>query len=569
MHLKSMYPDLPPIPPGNAHNLCLRRPDQEDWLDYTVHIDSTTGQTRSFREFVQRVDHAATALGGSMEKGSLGLSTEHNDIIGIMSENCMDYITFVYACLAIATPFALISSYSTRLELKHALRLSKATCLFVDEKFLPLVLAVANEIGLPSEMIYVMTGHVRGRKSFSQIIDESRTKDIESVGVKHVAEDTLAYLVFSSGTSGLQKAVMVSHRNIKFSCGQVVTIAQEVAKVYPPPPSQTPDGIPRILAFLPMHHSYGLHMYCFRGFLTPRTMVILPKWNTGLALSLIPKYKITNLHLVPSMVHQLMHHPKTTKTDFSSIMTASSAAAYLSAELSQRLAALIPTEGTFFEGYGLSECTLSAISQPHPGILGGRAKKVLGATGVLLPGMEARVVREDGTEADFDEVGELWVRGANLALGYFNNEEANKKTFVDGWLRTGDRFSVNRDGYFLAFTFPCDFKDTLKVSGAQVSPLEIENVLLSHPQRLIEDVAVAGVSGGRTSDEKVPRAWVVLSSFGKKMGASAAVKELEKWHQDNLSRYKWLRGGIEVVKEVRLCCCCVCSGPVLLNMFSF
>ena len=90
----------------------------------------------------------------------------------------------------------------------------------------------------------------------------------------------------------------------------------------------------------------------------------------------------------------------------------------------------------------------------------------------------------------------------------------------------------------------------MKVSGSQVSPNEIEDVLLAHPQKLISDATVAGVSGGRTQDEKVPRAWVVLSPAGKKLGAAAVVKELETWHQQNLSKYKWLRGGIEVVKQV-------------------
>lgn len=93
-------------------------------------------------------------------------------------------------------------------------------------------------------------------------------------------------------------------------------------------------------------------------------------------------------------------------------------------------------------------------------------------------------------------------------------------------------------------------QDTLKVSGTQVSPVEIEEVLMAHPKKLISDVSVAGVSGGRTSDEKVPRAWVVLSESGKVIGESAVLKELETWHQNNLSRYKWLRGGIEIVNEV-------------------
>lgn len=94
-------------------------------------------------------------------------------------------------------------------------------------------------------------------------------------------------------------------------------------------------------------------------------------------------------------------------------------------------------------------------------------------------------------------------------------------------------------------------QDTLKVSSVQVSPLEIENILLAHPKKLVTDVAVAGVSGGRIPGEKVPRAWVVLSDSGKMLGGDATIRELEAWHHEHLSRYKWLSGGVEVVNEVR------------------
>ena len=95
-----------------------------------------------------------------------------------------------------------------------------------------------------------------------------------------------------------------------------------------------------------------------------------------------------------------------------------------------------------------------------------------------------------------------------------------------------------------------EIQDILKVSGAQVSPVEIENCLLEHPGKLINDVTVAGVNGGRISDEKVPRAWIVLTTAGKERGAAAVVRELNSWHQKNLSKYKWLRGGIQVVDQV-------------------
>ena len=98
-------------------------------------------------------------------------------------------------------------------------------------------------------------------------------------------------------------------------------------------------------------------------------------------------------------------------------------------------------------------------------------------------------------------------------------------------------------------------KDTLKISGAQVSPAEIEAALLSHPEHLVSDAAVAGIpGGGRTSDERIPRAWVVLSDAGKalleKDGEVEVLARLEKWTQEQLSKFKWLRGGMEVVSEI-------------------
>ena len=92
-------------------------------------------------------------------------------------------------------------------------------------------------------------------------------------------------------------------------------------------------------------------------------------------------------------------------------------------------------------------------------------------------------------------------------------------------------------------------KDTLKVSGAQVSPTEIEDVIRTHPDKLITDVSVAGVSGGRTSDEKIPRAWLVLSEAGRRLGAEKTIRVLDAWVKQNLSKYKWVRGGYEITDQ--------------------
>ena len=100
------------------------------------------------------------------------------------------------------------------------------------------------------------------------------------------------------------------------------------------------------------------------------------------------------------------------------------------------------------------------------------------------------------------------------------------------------------------YSFVDRAKDTLKVSGTQVSPTEIEEVIRAQPDKLVDDVCVAGVSGGRTSDEKLPRAWIVLGDAGKRRGAEQSLRTIEEWTKKNLSSYKWLRGGMEVVDKV-------------------
>ncbi|KAG6864934.1 hypothetical protein C0991_006285 [Blastosporella zonata] len=548
MYLKSPFPDVPPPREINAHHIFFNRPEQAAWPDYTLHIDAKTGKKRTFRQFKERVQLGATALGAPISAGGLGIRADDGEIIGIMSHNSSDYIAILHSLLSLTVPFALISHYSTPFELKHALELSKVTRLFVNANLIPLVLPVAKKVGLPSNRIYVLGGRVRGRKSFKELIEEAITRNIPAQGPRPAKKNSLAYLIFSSGTSGAPKAVMISHGNIVYSVSQSVVAATATAAVYTPPPPKTPDGLPVALAFLPFHHTFGLHSYSFRGLLAPTTFVILAQWNIKVALDIIPKYHITTMSLIPSVVHQLVNYPGIEKVDFSSIQSMGSGAAYLPPELATKLASIIPRESRFTEGYGMSECTIAALVQPFPGILGGKGKHLPGSTGILLPGMEGRIVRDDGTEADWNEPGELYLRSDNVAMGYWNNEKATKDTFVDGWLRTGDKFTVNEEEYFF---FADRAKDTLKVSGIQVSPVEIENALLAEPRHLISDVTVAGVSGhGRTSDEKVPRAWIVLNEAGKKLGAAATIKVLDSWHQEQLSKYKWLRGGIEIVKEI-------------------
>ncbi|KII90716.1 hypothetical protein PLICRDRAFT_52417 [Plicaturopsis crispa FD-325 SS-3] len=544
MVLKSVFPDIPQLPEQNFHHHCFNRPDQADWPpDYTLYIDAVTGRKRTFKQFKETIYDGATALGSPVADGGLGLKGD--EMVGILSGNSADYISLVHSLLATCVPFALLSSYSTPFELTHALRLSKATHIFVEPRLLARTLRAAKDVGIPVEHIYVLAGDVKGRKSFHGMIKSVLRKNTPRLAVRPARNNTLAYLVFSSGTSGLPKAVMISHGNLANSLYQAIVTQKAFEEFAPPPALNTPEGIPISLAFLPIHHSYGLHVQCFRAFIVPHTFILLPHWNADLALKLISKYRVTHMCLIPSVVHQLVNSSQIGKADLSSLLSISCGAAYLPPELAAKFSAHTPN-AKFTEGYGQSEGTISTMVNLPDGLFG--VKWLPGSPGVLLPSIEARIVKDDGSEATVNESGELQIRAPTVALGYWNNEKATRETFLpDGWLRSGDQFRVNEQGVFF---FEDRVKDTLKVSGAQVSPVEIEEVLLSQPDKLISDVTVAGVSGGRTSDERVPRAWIVLSPAGKARGGAAVIKVLEAWTQENLSKYKWLRGGIGIVDEI-------------------
>ncbi|KAG2125809.1 hypothetical protein DEU56DRAFT_974020 [Suillus clintonianus] len=537
MYYKSLFPDLPKIPESNVHHFLLGRPEQRNWPDYTLFVNVATGQRVSFREFVERVRDGATALGG------LGLCPENGELVGILSENCPDYIALIHSLLVITVPFALFSCYSTPHEFKHANSLAQATRIFTS----PSLLSLALTSGLPPDRIYLLEGENKGHTSYDQLVSSTRKNKIPRLPVRHATKDTLAYLVYSSGTSGPPKAVMISHGNITSATLTIKINGEEASKVQVPPVLDTPEGLPVFFSVLPAYHSLGLCWTAFFNFLKPLTIIILPKWNIDAFFDNIPKYRVTSVTLIPSLIIQLMQHPRWKTADLSSIKGLACAASHLPLQLAEQLLARFPAVERLPQGYGLSEFTIGVSLKPFPGMLNGRAKWKSDSVGMLLPGVEACIIRPDGSLAGPNEAGEIYVRGGTAALGYKGNEKATRETFVDGWVRTGDQIRIDEDGVLF---FEERIKDTLKISGLQVSPVEIEDTLHVHPEKLITDVSVAGVFGGRTSDERIPRAWVVLSPAGVALGEKEVVARLHAWVQERLSRYKWLRGGIGIVDAI-------------------
>ncbi|GJJ15955.1 hypothetical protein Clacol_010234 [Clathrus columnatus] len=279
----------------------------------------------------------------------------------------------------------------------------------------------------------------------------------------------------------------------------------------------------------------------------------MPRWDLNLTLDCIPKYKVNVLPVVPSIIHSLLSSPRIKEIDTSSVQIIPFGAAHLSKHMELNLQAAFPN-AVISEGYALSETTLGTLirvpalatndrTEDQPTGISQyssyhRPKLLISVLGILHVGVEGLILRPDGTHCLPGEP------------GYWRDPKATAETFLPGgWLRTGDIFSADTRGFFY---FKERSKDTLKISGLQVAPTEIEDAIFAEPSGLVEDVAVAGVllPNSRLSDEKSPRAWIVLSPKGRRLGGEHVQKVIDNWIRERLSKYKWLRGGIQFVDQI-------------------
>ncbi|MFJ9536999.1 4-coumarate--CoA ligase family protein [Streptomyces sp. NPDC101225] len=467
---RSEYADVPPLELP-IHEAVLGR--AAEFGDRPALIDGTDGTTLSYEQLDRFHRRIAAALAeAGVRKG---------DVLALHSPNTIAFPTAFYAATRAGASVTTVHPLATAEEFGKQLKDSAARWIVTVSPLLDTARQAAELAGGVQEIF--VCDSAPGHRSLIDMLASTAPEPQVDIDP---AEDVAA-LPYSSGTTGIPKGVMLTHRQI----------ATNLAQLEPLIPARPGD---RILAVLPFFHIYGLTALMNAPLRQGATVVVLPRFELETFLAAIQDHRITGLFVAPPIVLALAKHPLVAHYDLSSLTHIVSAAAPLDAALaaacSQRLG--LPPVG---QAYGMTELSpgthvvpLEAMRDAPPGTVG-----------KLIAGTEMRIVSLDDPDKDLPagESGEILIRGPQVMKGYLGRPDATAQMIdPDGWLHTGDVGHTDEDGWL----FVVDrVKELIKYKGFQVAPAELEALLLTHPG--IADAAVIGVYN--EDHNEVPHAYVV------------------------------------------------------------
>lgn len=332
-----------------------------------------------------------------------------------------------------------------------------------------------------------------------------------------VGPDDVVALPYSSGTTGLAKGVMLSHRNL------VANVAQTLGGI-----PAAPDDV--IMAVLPFFHIYGMQCVMNCGLRAGGTVVTLPRFDLEQFLRAHQDYRITRSFVAPPIVLALARHPMVDEFELSHLRLMNSGAAPLKAELAAEASKRLGCE--VVQGYGLTELSPASHLTPTGWFRPG-------SVGITAPNTQTMIVNPvTGADLGTGEEGEVLVRGPQVMAGYLNNPQATAATLdADGWLHTGDLGYMDADGYLYVVD---RLKELIKYKGFQVPPAELEAVLLRHPD--VADAAVIGLPDDEAGE--IPVGYVVL-----RPAPAASPAEIMRFVAGQVAHYKQIRR-LEVIDAI-------------------
>ncbi|MFC8367288.1 4-coumarate--CoA ligase family protein [Streptomyces sp. NPDC057239] len=464
-------------------------------------IDGTDGTTLTYEQvdrFHRRV--AAALAEAGVRKG---------DVLALHSPNTVAFPTAFYAATRAGASVTTVHPLATAEEFGKQLGDCAARWIVTVSPLLETARRAAELAG-GIEEIFVCDS-APGHRSLIDMLASTAPEPVVDIDP---AEDVAA-LPYSSGTTGVPKGVMLTHRQIATNLAQLQ-------------PLITAGPGDRVLAVLPFFHIYGLTALMNAPLRQGATVVVLPRFDLETFLAAIQNHRITGLYVAPPIVLALAKHPLVDRYDLSSLKHVVSAAAPLDASLaaacSRRLG--LPPVG---QAYGMTELSpgthvvpLDAMSDAPPGTVG-----------KLIAGTEMRIVSLDDPGKDLGpgESGEILIRGPQIMKGYLGRPDATAAMIdEDGWLHTGDVGHVDEGGWL----FVVDrVKELIKYKGFQVAPAELEALLLTHPG--IADAAVIGVYD--EDGNEIPHAHVVRQPSAPELSAG----EVMMYVAEHVAPYKRVR----------------------------
>ena len=491
MIFTSPYPDIE-IPSVTLTDFVLEHSD--DYGDRPALIDSATGAAYTHAQAARAIRAAA---GGLAARG-----IANGDVVALYAPNAPDYAIAFHAVAALGAVCTTINPIYTVDELAFQLEHSGARALLAGPDALDRAREAAGRAGVDE----------------IRVIDELLDGDPgEAVADAPADPEDLVAMPYSSGTTGLPKGVMLTHRNL------VANILQSTAQ-------QPVTADDTLVGVLPLFHIYGLTVVMNAVLRNGATLVTMARFELEGFLGLVEEHHATKAHLVPPIVLALAKSPLVERFDLSSLTLVNSGAAPLSAELQQAAAQRIGCP--VVQGYGMTESSpVTHVTPLDP------ERHRLGSIGPPVPSTECRIVDvATGEELGAGEEGEVCVRGPQVMRGYLDDPEATAATVDDdGWLHTGDVGRADDDGYVVLVD---RVKELIKYKGYQVAPAELEAVLVQHPA--VTEAAVVG----RPDEEagEVPKAFVALSR-------EATDEEIIAFVAERVAPYKRLRA-LEVVDEI-------------------
>ena len=459
----------------------------------------------SYEELQDRVNRLANALAD--------LGVEAGDRIAMLQVNTNEHVEVYFAAAKLDAVFVPLNFRARADELTYMINDSEPKVLILGIRYADLVRSFAGDLKTVQHYI-TLEGSVEGWHSYDDLIASASDDERFPEG----DDDDLTILMFTAGTTGFPKGVMLGHGSFSSYILSNVTPAD-------------PEEEERNILTVPLYHIAGIQavMSAIYG---GRTLIIQRQFEPKGWMELVEKERANRAMMVPTMLKMLMDHPDFHKHDLSSLSVITYGAAPMPLEVIKRAIKEFP--GMYFiNAFGQTE-TAATITMlpPEDHILEGSAEEVekklrrLASIGKPLDDVEVRIVDEDGEPVTDGEVGEIVASGARLMKGYWHQETATAETLRGGWLYTGDLGYLDEDGYiFLSGRA----KDFIKRAGEMISPEEVEQVLQSHPA--IDEAAIIGIPDVNWG-ERV-RAIVVL-----KQGQSAAEDEIVEYCRQRLSSYK-------------------------------